>query len=73
MIEPTKLEYYCEIMHYAYEEAAIIAGWQTNPRSTVPWSEVPEANKYTMRVAVNALLEQVKSDFVSEAEKELTS
>lgn len=47
----------CEVMHDAYERAAVGAGWDTNPASRKPWAGVPEANKVTMRAAVAALLE----------------
>lgn len=47
----------CEVMHDAYEKAALGAGWETNPASRKPWAEVPEANKVTMRAAVTALLD----------------
>ena len=43
-------------MHDAYEAAAAEAGWQTQQASRVPWADVPEANKATMRAAVTALL-----------------
>ena len=46
----------CEVMHDAYERAAVGAGWETNPASRKPWADVPEANKATMRAAVGALL-----------------
>jgi hypothetical protein len=46
----------CEVMHDAYEQAALGAGWETNPASRKPWADVPEANKATMRAAVIALL-----------------
>lgn len=49
----------CEVMHDAYEKAAIGTGWETNPASRKPWSSVPEANKETMRAAVRALLEHL--------------
>lgn len=47
----------CEVMHNAYELAAYEAGWDTNPRSQVAWSDVPEANKIAMRAGVTALIE----------------
>lgn len=53
------LEQLCEVMHDAYEEAAVGAGWETQERSRKPWSEVPEANKETMRAAVTALLDHM--------------
>lgn len=46
----------CEVMHDAYEQAATANGWETQARSRKPWTDVPEANKATMRVAVLALL-----------------
>lgn len=49
-------------MHDAYEAAAIRAGWETQQRSRVPWSQVPEANKETMRAAVRALLDHLASE-----------
>lgn len=47
----------CEVMHDAYERAAVGAGWDTNPESRKPWADVPEANKETMRAAVGTLLD----------------
>ena len=49
------VETICELMHDAYERAAVGAGWETNPHSRKPWADVPEANKATMRAAVSAL------------------
>lgn len=51
-----QVEYLCEVMHDAYEAAALTTGWETQSRSRKPWSSVPEANKATMRVAVRAVL-----------------
>lgn len=51
-----QVEQACEVMHDAYERAAVGAGWETNPKSRKPWADVPEANKATMRAAVQALL-----------------
>jgi hypothetical protein len=58
MMPPTteRIEAACEVMHDAYEAAAVAAGWETQQRSRKPWAEVPEANKATMRAAVTALL-----------------
>jgi hypothetical protein len=53
------VELCCEVMHDAYEAAAVGAGWDTNPASRKPWADVPEANKATMRVSVSALLDYV--------------
>lgn len=47
-------------MHNAYEDAAVDAGWETQKASRKPWSEVPEANKITMRAAVAALLTELE-------------
>jgi hypothetical protein len=47
----------CEVMHDAYEAAASREGWETQEASRKPWSDVPEANKATMRAAVRALLD----------------
>lgn len=57
-----QIERACEIMHDAYEKAAAEAGWETQKRSRVPWADVPEANKKTMRAAVRALLEWQKEN-----------
>jgi len=60
-----RVEAACEVMHDAYEKAAVGAGWETNPASRKPWADVPEANKETMRAAVGALLEWIdKGDAV---------
>lgn len=47
----------CEVLHDAYEQAALETGWETNPASRRPWGDVPDANKATMRSAVQALLD----------------
>jgi hypothetical protein len=51
------VEQACEVMHDAYEKAAVGAGWETNLESRKPWADVPESNKATMRAAVGALLD----------------
>lgn len=51
-----RVERACEVMHDAYERAAVGAGWETNPASLKPWADVPEANKVAMRAAVSALM-----------------
>ncbi len=53
------VEHLCEVMHDAYEKAAVGAGWETQKASRKPWSDVPEANKETMRAAVKALLDEL--------------
>jgi hypothetical protein len=52
----------CRVMHDAYEAAACGVGWETQKASRVPWEEVPEANKQTMRAAVTALLAYLEAD-----------
>jgi len=54
-----QIETACEVMHDAYEQAAVGAGWETNPASRKPWADVPEPNKATMRSAVGALLDHL--------------
>lgn len=49
----------CVVMHNAYEKAAVGAGWETQKASRKEWLDVPEANKATMRVALEALLDYV--------------
>lgn len=51
----------CEVMHDAYEKAAVGAGWETNAQSRQPWALVPEANKVAMRAAVRALADWLPS------------
>ena len=55
------IEVACEVMHDAYEKAALGAGWETQESSRKPWPEVPEANKEAMRAAVRALLEHIEA------------
>lgn len=56
-----RIEAACEVMHDAYERAAIGAGWETQTASRKPWTDVPEANKATMRAAVAALLKWLEA------------
>ena len=53
------LEQLCEEMHDRYEKAAIGTGWETNPESCKPWSDVPEANKATMRAAIGPIADRI--------------
>lgn len=53
------VERLCEVMHDAYEKAAVGAGWETQQASRKPWADVPEANKVTMRASVRALLAEL--------------
>lgn len=53
------IEHLCEVMHDAYEKAAANNSWETQEASRKPWADVPEANKATMREAVDALLDEI--------------
>lgn len=66
MSEPLDIETCCEVMHDAYERAAVGAGWETQAASRKPWSDVPEANKVTMRAAVSALLDHLRAEVKGE-------
>ena len=55
-LDPAHVEAICEVMHNAYEVAAVVSGWETNAASRKPWREVPEANQEAMRAAVRAIL-----------------
>lgn len=57
-----RIERLCEVLHDAYEAAAVDQGWQTQQASRKPWAEVPEANKATMRAAVRAIVPAVLRD-----------
>jgi len=50
----------CIVMHDAYEAEAVRNGWETQERSRKPWADVPEANKATMRAAVDAALAAIR-------------
>lgn len=54
---PQLVDEACQVLHNAYEEAALVYKWETQARSRKPWSEVPEANKATMRAAMLALFD----------------
>jgi len=56
MADHDLVEAACEVMHDAYERAAVQEGWENQEQSRKPWNDVPEANKATMRAAVDALL-----------------
>jgi hypothetical protein len=51
------VEQACEVLHDAYEQAAVNAGWETQERSRTRWADLPPANQQTMRAAVGALLD----------------
>lgn len=55
--EPTndmeaRIEGLCIDFHYAYEAHAKLNGWETQDRSREEWTDVPEANRATMRMTV---------------------
>lgn len=62
-VEPEYLEELCRVLHDAYEEAARKHNWSTQMKSRVPWENVPEENKATMRDAVTALMEHYDPEF----------
>jgi hypothetical protein len=55
------IEELSEVAHNAYEAAAAEQGWVTNPRSRVPWEEVPDANRATTRAAIRAVLARLRA------------
>jgi hypothetical protein len=58
VIDSDLVERACEVMHDAYEAAALAEeGWPLPERSRVTWDEVPASHQATMRIAVLALLE----------------
>lgn len=57
---PVSIDKACQVMHDAYEQAAVGAGWETQQISRKPWADVPPANQATMRAAVVALLDHLK-------------
>lgn len=61
------IEEACEVLHDAYEAAAIDAGWETNQASRVKWVDVPEANKATMRASVAVLIDWLRERGISES------
>lgn len=61
-----QIEEACRVMHDAYEAAAVGAGWETQEKSRVPWEDVPEANKETMRASVGALMEHLSNRLEAE-------
>lgn len=56
---PEQIDRCAAAAHYAYESAALDAGWETNPASRVPWNDVPASNKAATRAAAAAVLSAV--------------
>jgi hypothetical protein len=54
------IEYLCAQQHAAYEEAALLEGWETNRASRSPWAQVPEENKATMRASMQVVLAELE-------------
>jgi hypothetical protein len=71
MFTDDDVDRWCRILHDAYEEAAYVAGWETNPRSRVPWDETPDANKAAMRAAVRAVAPAIAARALREAADDL--
>lgn len=54
------IEYLCAQQHAAYEEAALLEGWETHRDSKGNWSSVPEPNKATMRASMQTVLAELE-------------
>lgn len=54
--ERGEVEQLASEIHAVYEEAALKAGWQTQPRSRVPWSDVPPENQEATRAVARYVL-----------------
>lgn len=50
------LEDLCEVSHNEYETQAVIHGWKTQDASRVPWRDVPEPNRETVRASLTAVI-----------------
>lgn len=72
-LSDSQIEYWCEVMHTAYENEAVKQGWKTNPRSAVPWSDVPESNKETMRASVGFVVNRVAEEAKKDTQKKTLS
>lgn len=62
MHDPQLVERLCVAQHDAYEAAATREGWETQAASRKPWSDVPEANRATMRASVGAVLDLLAAE-----------
>lgn len=54
------IEYLCAQQHAAYEEAALLEGWETNALSRKAWASVPAENKATMRASMDVVLRELE-------------
>lgn len=54
------IEYLCSQQHAAYEEAALLEGWDTHRESKGSWAQVPEENKATMRASMHVVLAELE-------------
>jgi hypothetical protein len=59
-MNPELVEQLAKRLHEIYEMAAGLHGWETNPRSRVPWEEVPEANKNCTRAVARECERQIR-------------
>lgn len=59
------LERFARTMHEKYEDAAAHYGWATNPRSRVPWEDLPAANRATMLAAIIRTLDDLGDELVT--------
>lgn len=51
-----RVDYVAQKFHEAYEALAPMYGYTTRSESSVPWEQVPDANKMLMRAVVTQLL-----------------
>lgn len=54
------IEYLCAQQHAAYEQAALLEGWETHRDSQGAWAQVPDANKATMRTSMDTVLRELE-------------
>lgn len=57
--------------HEVYEEAAPGFGWETQPRSRVPWAELPDENRRLMGYVAGRITEELRTHVVNEVREEL--
>ena len=56
---------YGQIAHEAYEVAASLTGWETNPASRVPWNDVPLENRVATTMAANTVANAEREAIIS--------
>lgn len=57
--QPIEAEQIAALFHRLYEELAPQFGYTTRPESAVPWSQVPENNRYLMTTVVRLVLQHI--------------